>query len=752
MYWLATLSEQMSGDRFLAGHVYSGDVKRFVAAGLLIAVLLVGLPMVGSGDAGTTDAHEAGVESGEILDAADSAVLQNNETDEEVNETERHQNPDEYDGEGDDEAVAAWLSGWLSGQLGESTVQISEGEYELARDILGDEYDERLEQFVEVTGAGDDEEETLRETRDKQEELIDLREEFEETLAAYEQALEDGDAERARELARQLVALAEEIEDVTADLDELLAEIEDIIDQDLSEVREMIGEIRTETVTDADAIAEEEFINTELTVEPVATDVSFLDPAVLEGQLQTLDGEALANESVQMTVEGESFTVETGPDGEFTLEYRPTDVPLSQDTLSVAYVPAPDSIYLGNETTVSVTVTQVEPTLDASATPETVRFGDQITVSGELAVEDVPVDGVPVTIALGGEELGTATVIDGSFDAAVDVPASVPLGEQELTVELPFENQALAGVSERVTVTVEETETSLSVTASQNDGASLDVSGTLTTVNGIGVGGQSIMLSLNGERVDTVTTDADGSFSESIALPADSDGEEVEVVASFDGTDSNLGSSQDDTLVTVDLPAGTGDGTSSGEGSPLTEPVVDGAPIVGTLSLLGILLGTGGLLLLLAGAWWYRERNRDAPTVGDETSISEEPTTESGPSVVESLFDHASDHLEAGQPDSAVQACYSAVRRQFASTVETGQALTHWEFHRAYLDSGAGQGEGEADLTEDALRDVTETYERAVYSPATVSIDEASRAVEHARKLCTRSDGGTVEGDGRERE
>lgn len=733
----------MSEDSFLTGHLYLVYVKRFVAATIFVIIMLVGFPLIGSGDAGEmTDDNELRASTGaQSVDVLDRTALQVNETDDGENETERHQNPDEYDGDGDEDAVAAWLSGWMSERLGESTVQITEGQYDAARDVIGDEFDDRLEQFVEVTDADDDEEETLRETRETQEELVNLREEFNETQAAYEQALENGNTEQARELARQLVALAEQIEDVSADLVELLAEIEDITDEDLSAVQETVTEIQTESSTEAQTIAEAEFVETELTVESDATDVSFLDSAVLDGRLQTADGDPLANKSVQVAVEGTSFSVETGPDGSFTLEYRPTDVPLSREALSIVYIPESDSIYLGNETSVRVEVSQVEPTLSVTATPETVSFEDQLTVSGDLAVENVPVDGVPVVIRLGGEELTTETVTNGTLDAAVDIPATVPAGEQELTVTLPFEDQALAGVSETMTVSVDETDTRMSVEASQSDGTAIDVSGTLTTVNGGSVSGQSVMILLDNERVDTVTTDADGSFTESIALPPDSDGEEVQVVASFDGTGSNLDSSQEDTLLTIELPAEQGDSTGS---SALTEPVAEGIPIVGNLSLIGIILGAGGLVLLL-GAWWYQRGDTESPTQAVEASERDGSTVESDPTVVASLFDHATDSLESGQPDAAVQAGYSAVRRQFTSTVEAGQALTHWEFYQAYMDAGVEHGEEDDSSREaDALFDVTEAYERAAYSPGTVSIDDASRAVERAQQLCTRSDGGII--------
>ncbi|WP_267161550.1 hypothetical protein [Halovenus salina] len=716
-------------------------MKRLVVAALVITALLVGFPMMGSANGVATDASETATYF-EDVSGPTGVALQVNDTDGGDNETERHRNPDDRDGNGDEEAVLSWLSGRLAGKLGDGAIQISDEQYELARDILGDDYDDRLEQFVDVSG-GSDETDTFREAGDKEEELVDLREEFEETRAAYEEAVENGNTERARELARKLVALAEQIEDVSADLEALLAEIESISGEDLSDARAAIEQVQNESISEATEIAEREFESTELSVDIATERISFLDPAVLTGQIQTVEGEPLANEEIQLTVGNESHTVETGPDGAFSLEHRPTDLPLSAETLSISYVPEPNSVYLGSEASVPVTVTQVEPTMDIRVATETVGYGDTVTISGNLSVENVPVSGVPLSVTLGGREINTIQVTDGSFESAVEIPANVPAGEQELTVSLPFENQALAGVTETQAVTVEETETALSVTASQVNGTALSVSGTVTTVDGLGVGGQSVEITLDGERVGTVMTRADGSFATTLAITPDEDGEEVQIGAAFDGTASNLRSSQGDTIVTLELPANPGGSGSAAKGD--TSPI---DTIEKNVLLPGTVLGSGVLLLMLGAVWWYRRPNNEDTTTDDGTVRDEGAVGGREANVLDSLFDHATTHLESGDANSAVQASYSAVRRQFEATIDAGRALTHWEFYQAYRNASDGADEESAsETTEDALRALTEAYEQAAYSPDGVQIEEATRTVERARQLCTRADGGTAAAD-----
>jgi len=67
------------------------------------------------------------------------------------NETQQ-ENPDSVsDGEYSDE-TAAWLARTMGGQLENSSIALSNEQYEQAQSVLGDDYDKRLEQYVDVAG------------------------------------------------------------------------------------------------------------------------------------------------------------------------------------------------------------------------------------------------------------------------------------------------------------------------------------------------------------------------------------------------------------------------------------------------------------------------------------------------------------------------------------------------------------------------------------------------------------------------
>lgn len=645
-----------------------------------------------------------------------------------TNETVRHRHPDEHNTEPDD--LGGWLAGELAERLGDSSLEISQGQYETARGLLGEEYESQLEQYVEVTDADEEDEQQLRETRDKTERLADLLEAFEETRAAYEQAIEDEDADRARELARELVDIANRIEGLSVELSDLLGEIEAELGIDLTDALDSIETVSQDVEETRAQAIEETLTETELVVEAEQETVSFLDPLVITGQLRTVDGDPIADESIRLTVDGEPRTVTTSGDGTFTLEYRPTDTSLDAD-IPIEFVPANESVYLGSSATVTPTIAQVEPSLSLGTTPDTVQFSDEVTVGGDLSVEGTPVDDVELLVLLGGQQLGTLQVSDGTFEGAVSIPAAVPPGERTLEVRLPYEDRALAGVAERRSVAVRETETSLSMTAVMTDtgtgSGGVQLNGTLETVDGVGIAGASLNVRLDGDTVTTVTTDADGTFDGTVAVPADAD-EELVVTVAYPGR-GNLGPSQTAETVTVRVEGSPGDDAvpSPQEDSTLRETLTD-TPLI-AFSLFAAL----AFVTVTAGVFrWYRRRGEDElPDSGGRSDAPPAATDEQA--ATGALFDRARDQLESGRPDRAIQVCYGGVRDQLSSRLDDQQALTHWEFYRLYRESGGSDA--------DALRDVTTEYERATYSSEEVSGDTARTTLERARQLCDLDDG-----------
>lgn len=691
---------------------------------LILALFVVSVAMTGGiVMTGSTAAADG--------DAVQFVVAQQNATDEDQNETTPHRNPDDYAEDGDLESVEGWLSDRLAAQLGDGAIQLSEGEYELASEYVGEEYRDRLGQYVDVAGQteGESHEEQFEEAGEQQARLSEAVAEYRETKDEYEAAREAGNEDRARELGRELETLADEIESLGGSVRERYDEIEAGTGADLSEPDAAIENVTTEIRSEQAIVREQQFTETELSLTPDQETISFLEPLVATGELRTADGASIANEEVRLDVGNHTERVTTDSAGGFTLEYRPTDESLSADELRIQYVPESQSTYLGDETNVSVSIDQVDPTVSLEEAPSELSYGEQHAVAGELRVDGIAVDNVSLAVTVDGERIGTAPVQNGVFETSASLPAGVEDGQQELTVRLPFEDRALATAADGTNVTVRETESDLSVEGLSDGNRAVTVNGTLATADGDGVRGESVEIQIDGVTVGTVTTDAGGTFEETVSVPNSIAGGEVTVTAVYDGSGSNIEAATAETVVTI------GDADTQ-----LSSPLWLAA---GFLAVIAVGLGV----------WWYRRAGGTGPgdgaagdgepTAGGPTAGTRSADTSSpSPDAVKSLLERASEQLSNGRPDDAARTGYAAVRRALASRIDGSDALTHWEFYRRFRTADA------ADAA--LLRDITQEYERAAFDPGGVSPDEAASVLERARQLCDldeSSDGGVPADD-----
>ncbi len=677
--------------------------SRSFAVALLITVLAVTSGMVMANPASAADS-----------DTGHRVTVQQNNTDEKRNETTPHRNPDTYSEDGDLNSVEGWLADRLSTQLGDGAIHLSEGEYELAKDSVGEDYHERLGQYVDVAGETDGEgyEDEFEEAGEKQSQLSETVQEYRETKNEYEAAREAGNEERARERARELETLANEVESLGGSVRESYDKIENRTNADLAEANTAVKNL-TETIqTEQTAVREQSFVETELTLTPERETISFHDPLVAAGELRTANGTPIANKEIRLGVGTHTERVTTDAAGTFTLEYRPTDEQLSSDEFTVQYVPKTQSVYLGDETNVSVSIEQAEPTVALNEVSREVSYSDEAAVAGELTVDGIPVDDVTLAVVLEEEQIGTVTVTDGVFNGTATVPASIPDGEAELDVRLPFDDQALAATTNTTTVIVRETQSELSVEGELADNQEITVNGTLSTGGGDGVEGQTVRLRVDGTAVGTVTTGAGGSFGGTVSIPDSVSGNDVTVTTVYEGRNTNLAPATAETVVMI------------GEA---------GAQLPTSIWL------AGGFLVLIAaglGFWWYRRSvvasTSDSPAGNRQSTLDGTPAAEKpadpSPETVTPLLERAHEQLTNGRSDDATRTSYAAVRRALAAQIDTQDAMTHWEFYRTYRNEGSTDAE--------LLQEITQGYERAAFGRESVSTDEASGILERARTLC----------------
>ncbi|MFC7224079.1 hypothetical protein ACFQKF_13220 [Halalkalicoccus sp. GCM10025322] len=637
-------------------------------------------------------------------------------TDSNESNSSRHEHPDEADEEGDLDGMQRYLASQMASSLGQSSVEISEGEYDQARQLVGDDYNEQLGRYVEIAGETDSgaDEETAREFEEaaqNQREFANSAESYEETYEEYQEASEAGDEERARELARELERQSETTGESGTALEENYGDLEGATGEDLSQERQAVEEKRQEIQAQQAEIRELEFVGTEIQIESATEAISFTRPLELEGRLVTETGEPIANQEVAFAIGEQTVTTTTDDDGAFSLTYRPTTLPLETSSLEIQYEPAASTEYARSSTTVPVAVSQTEPTVAIESAPQSVAFGDEATIAGTVGLNGNGAAGVPVVIRIGDERIGEVrTNADGTFELTGTVPGAVPSGDREISAELALQEQALASVETTQPVVIEETDTRLSMTATESDEEDdvIAVSGRLATADGRTLSNQPVRILADGTAVGTVETNDAGEYRTTIDAPPTTDGT-VEVTAVYDNAGTNFASSR---------------ATDTVSGISITYSLLD------TLQRFGpaIILGGVGLILL---AWDFRRGRRTVSDDARSYGLDRDSTTEASPDATprvsaSTLLGLARERLDEGETDRAIGLAYVAVRTHFGSTDAPG--WTHWEFYN----EAANQLE---DAERDTLLSITEQFEHAVFAPVSISETAAAAVISAAEHL-----------------
>ncbi|WP_348608946.1 DUF4129 domain-containing protein [Halobaculum rarum] len=657
-----------------------------------------------------------------------NAILQQETpVDQRNNSSVRHEDPDAADGQGDTERVRSFLASSLGERLEGSVINLSQGEYERARGMLGDEYDEDLGKFVDVAGdtEGGTGGDAFESAVERQREYVNRTQSYRETKAEYREAIEAGNETRARELARELARTAAAVNRTGENLTASYTAIENATGANMSREERTVRTISANISADAAAVTQSTFVSTRLTLSADRESASFLDPLELTGRLMTENGSPVSNRSITLSVGDRTIDVRTGENGSFSTAYRPTTLPLDRERLSVRYAPDDGSVYLPSTATVPIAVQQVTAAVDVDG-PETAAFGEQITVRGSVAAEDVPVSGVPVRVTLGDAVLGTVRTDDaGEYVLRTALPAGVDDGNRTLSATVALADRAVTSDAASDTIRVTSTDTRLRLNASMSGDAAA-VSGRLTTVEGDAVAGRAIDVLLDGRVVATADTNASGAFSTTVSIPDSVPaGTSLTVRVTFDGVGSNLDGAS--ATATLSLPegddggaGGAGDGASGG----LLQAIVDGdAPIVlGAAALVAIAAAAAAFILL-------RGRGDDAdPSTDGAPAKSASDTGGDAESTGALLEELAGRHLDES-PSVAVEIAFGVLRESVESRFDIDPSLTHREFAAACRERG---------LFDDRAGDLvalTDSYERAAFGPRGVSRSTAADAIERVRAL-----------------
>ncbi|MFC6861858.1 hypothetical protein ACFQGE_00090 [Halomicroarcula sp. GCM10025817] len=633
--------------------------------------------------------------------------------------TEQHENPEQVSQQGDAEQVSAWLERRLTSRVEGSAVEISQGEYDQARAVLGDEYNSRLEQYVDVAGetAGTEDDqvvETLRETRERQQEYANATQSYRETYDEYQEAKARGDISGSREHARELERLSERVTTLNESLRRDYTTITNGTGVSTQEAKAATSNTTREITAQQETVRTETFAETRVDVETNGSAVAFDNPIAISGLMTLQNGSAVANQSMEVVVYNRAYETTTDSNGRFTVTYRPVSLPVDATNVTLRTIPQRTSPYLGSSTNISVDVSQVSPSFEIATSPSQAGYSDTVETRVVATVDGRVVPSLPVEASLGPSTVRGATGGSGRVTLASRVTATVPEGSQDIRVRHARAGRAIKQGSTTAPITITGKETTLTVTATHR-GAAVRVNGRLATSEGIAVGAQTVTVTVGG-TVRSVETSDDGRYQVTVddVQPADVENTSaVPVTARFDGSGTNLGDSRVETSVRMKALGGSGDGSADG--------------FLGT-STIEILAGVGlGVCALLAAWQWTRRETSSGASPADVSTTQHVGTESEERSQSQQWLAHARSALSANDAEAATIAAYAAIRRQLEERAELSDSLTHHEFLSACR-ANVEQ------LDHAALTAVAEAYERATFA-AQIDSEAASAAVEGAADL-----------------
>jgi hypothetical protein len=691
---------------------------------LLFGVALLAVLVVSSGGAvGESVGSETNDVSESPMIVFEPILFQSGSTTNSSNQSPEspppHRNPAEIESSSSSAQLEAFLRGSIDQDLARSLENVDEEQYQLAREQLGEDFDENLRRYVESSDEFDTEEqaELLTSLESNHEAYIDAVESYETTQAAYESARESGETARSRELSRELITDAERVSTTGDSVANNYRELGNVSGQDYSDRTNQIQQ-RTKTTNSTATTVRSEFTETSLSVRANRSTVRFTDAIQLSGRIQTASGSSVDRQQAVLSVGAQRYTVAVGSDGTFEVVVEPDGVWRETDEIEVNYQPPPESALLGSDTTLPLSVSTTETRVEITSVSEEVSYDRPLVINGTLLTADgEPVPDTPVSVRTDETRLVTTeTTSEGRFSAESTLPATIPAGETEFYIGLRSSLRALVGSETEITTQITTTDPVMSVNATSieasNSDPRLGVEGQLISPNGRSIEGESVTVFVEGEAVSELTTNSEGLFRGEFDVPdGTASSTETTVEATYEPPQSNLNAVSESTTVVLSETLLESIGLSADDAVPLG---------------IGVFVGLVGVL---GGAGWWLRQTPAQQTLSTETDQPVSPGVDGVDST--DLIASATAQLNAGANETAATIAYMAARRELSETetVDIAETATHWEWYQACVAAEVNQ------LSD--LETLVEAFEQVVFAPDTAETSAAaSQAVSAAKRFC----------------
>jgi hypothetical protein len=657
------------------------------------------------------------------LDDASSASQQTTPTSQN-NTTVQHTRPDSVAQSGDTDQLRQWLETQLLTDLAESAVQISQAEYDRGRALLGDEYETRLDQYIDVAGetddAGDDQTAArLEDVQANQSAYANTSEEYRQTYEDYQQARAEGNTTAAVQAARELETIAENVTRLNRSLYQDYEQVANLTALDTGSIQRELSDSTRNISAQQSSISSAVLNETRLNVTTNGSQVAFADPMLITGTVETAAGTVVANQTGVVVVGDRVYPTRTDSNGQFTLTYRPVSLSVNATRVSVRYIPELSSPYVSATDTASVNVTQVTPSLSVTTTPTAASYGDPVEIQTTATVDGRAVPTLPITTIFDATNVTRRTTDTGTAVAAQSVPATMAPGSQ--AVESSHDRTGLAvGPSETTSsVTIGNTSTTVSLEP-EADTTRIRLDGRLATAGGSGIPNQSVVVTL-GETRQTVSTNQSGWYQLTVRNVTVADGTSVATVpvsVQFNGTGTNLESSRATDTANLTTLFALNPAEPS-QDSTLAQ-IID-SPLFQLPSILLL------ILIIFAGALGLLRRYTAGDTATKTVTASQTEFDETADQSPEQYLTHAQTALSKDNIDAAIIAAYASIRTYYQQDSGIDDSLTHREFINS-----CDQQLLEPDTA--PLHTLSDVYERFVFT-GEGDAEMASKAVEAASSL-----------------
>jgi hypothetical protein len=531
---------------------------------------------------------------------------------------------DTDDDDDDDRRRGRGKARQLGDRLTTSIQATGAGEFRRAQRLVGTNYTQTLSTYESLSDK-DGAVAAFAGAQSNQQTYIDIIREYEATRNQYRRATQRGNTSGTQKLSRKLTRLADASNQTAARLQQNYSRIERRTPVTLDAASSTVEAGQRWVAEQQAQIEPAELTRARLRASIDADRASFLSPATVDGTLRAANGSPIANQQVIFAVGGQRVATTTDGTGAFRFDYRPTRVAQSAERVTLEYVPTETAPYTRASTELSVQIEQATGEVAVSQAPSNAAFGDEVTVRGRVAAENVPAAAVPVEIRLGNTTLGTVdTAADGRFSLTTRLPASVSAGDRQLVAALALQERALTAESGQTGLSVAQTSTSLTLRVANASRQHVFVYGTLTTDDGTRVGGQQLQFSVDDTVVGTATTGSNGAYKTNLSLSPDVrdavESGQLTVQAAYEADGGNLEASRDSATVPLQADGQAGGGLLGGLGG--SNGLLVGA--AGAAFLLLLLLAAWGILRFGAANLDDADDDDEAQATEDETSIDDE--------------------------------------------------------------------------------------------------------------------------------